>query len=422
VSDTLKPDSARRETLFRVIMVAVFGSAMLAYFIVSIFEVPLEADNFTNGFSTSPAGHSALLELLRENKRSVKHGHTKLTPPEHQGTRTDTLALLQPGPEYIEHFEDEFRNLFLNARASETSVLLVLPKRVYVEAHEQPDDGELVLWEDVYSTSEVQSVLEYTGFDQWISVDRVSGKGRNLVWQDGTGETWATEPVQVFRPKGTLPPTFEILAKADSGEPVVLRYRVNEYSSEGGVLLVSDPDIFTNRFIKTPGAATMALRVFGETPRAGTILVDEDLHGFSTDASLEYLAATPPGLWVTLSVIVLLAVFGWRQVTVLRPQSAEVQDRRARKFSIEGLARMMERAGDHEKAHRRVMWRSRLVLGTGGAQVHGAGKSGTRTVKKGKTGRVTRIEGANSEERLINAASKVAHQKRTGETDHSDLD
>jgi hypothetical protein len=279
-----------------------------------------------------------------------------------------------------------------------------------------------VLWEDVHPVGEVQSVLERTGFDQWLRIDRVSGKGRKLQWQDGTGETLLTGPVQVFRVNGQLPLTFEVLARAESGEPVVVRYRAKEYVGEGGVLLVSDPDIFTNRFIQTPGAATMALRVFGETPRNGTILVDEDLHGFSTDASLEYLAATPPGLWVTLSVMVLLAVFGWRQVTVLRPQSAEPQDRRARKFSIEGLARMMERAGDHDKAYRRVMWRSRLVLGTGGAQVHGAGKSGTRTVKKGKTGRVTRVEGANSEERLINAAAKVAHQKRTGETEHSDWD
>jgi hypothetical protein len=422
VSEAPKPNGTRRETLFRVIMISVFSTAMLAYFIVSVFEVPLEADNFTNGFSTSPAGHSALIELLRENKREIKHGHTELNLPEYQGSKTDTLALLQPGPQYVEHFEEEFRNLFANARTAETSVLLVLPKRTYTEADEQPADGELVLWEDVHSVGEVQSVLERTGFDQWLRVDRVSGKGRKLQWQDGTGETLLTGPVQVFRINGQLPLTFEILATAESGEPVVVRYRAKEHAGEGGVLLVSDPDIFTNRFIQTPGAATMALRVFGETPRGGTILVDEDLHGFSTDASLEYLAATPPGLWVTLSVMVLLAVFGWRQVTVLRPQSAEIQDRRARKFSIEGLARMMERAGDHDKAYRRVMWRSRLVLGTGGAQVHGAGKSGTRTVKKGKTGRVTRVEGANSEERLINAAAKVAHQKRTGETEHSDWD
>ena len=417
-----KPDAARRETMFRVIMVAVFGTVMLAYFIVSIFDVPLQADNFTNGYSTSPAGHSALIELLRQNKREIEHGHVKLALPEYEGSRTDTLALLQPGPEYIGPFEEEFTNLFSNARKTDTSVLLVLPKRTYTPATEQPQDGELVLWEVEHSLATVQSVLEYTGFDQWLTVDRLPDKGRKLVWFDGTAEADMAEPVQVFRwAHGEVPKSFQVLASAASGEPVIVRYRQNEYG-EGGVLLVSDPDIFTSRYIDTKGAATLALRVFEETPRSGAILVDEDLHGFSTDASLEYLAATPPGLWVTLSVLVLLAVFGWRQVTVLRPQSAEQQDRRARKFVIEGLARMMERAGDHEKAYRRVMWRSKLVLGTGGAQVQGAGKTGTRTMKKGKTGKVTRVHGESSEERLINAAAKVAHQKRTGETEHSDWD
>ena len=47
---------------------------------------------------------------------------------------------------------------------------------------------------------------------------------------------------------------------------------------------------------------------------------------------------------------------------------------------------------------------------------------GTRAIRKGKTGRITRIQGGDDLERLINAARKVAHQKRTGEADHSDWD
>jgi hypothetical protein len=45
---------------------------------------------------------------------------------------------------------------------------------------------------------------------------------------------------------------------------------------------------------------------------------------------------------------------------------------------------------------------------------------GTSAVQKGKTGKLTRPPTGGSEEQLIHAARKVAHQKRTGETEHSD--
>lgn len=407
----------RRETLVRLAFLGFCGVVMVSYFVFSIFETPLEADNFTNGFSTSPGGHSALIELLRKNKREVKAGHSKLRLPDFDYGNTDTLALLQPGPQYVEEFEDEFKSLFNGARETETSLLLVMPKRTYQKANEQPEGGDLVLWEDFHSLHEVRTILEYTGFNRWMDIDRVAGENHILAWSDGTAQTAVSGPTQVFRLAANAgEENFDILATDESNRPVVVRYRVERYSASGGVLLVSDPDIFTNRYISNNGAATLAMRVFDETPDAGVILVDEDLHGFSTDASLEYLAATPPGLWVTLSVLLLLGVFGWREATVLRPREAEPQDRRERKFSIEGLARMMERAGDHHKAYKRLVWRSRLVLGSGGAQVQGAGKGGTQAIKKGHTGRITRIQGETSEEKLINVAAKVAHQKRTGES------
>jgi len=415
-TEKLNPDQqARRETWFRVIMAGAFFGVTLAYMGAALFEQPTRADNFTNGFSTSPAGHSALIELLRENGREVEAGHSKLRLPEWDGRDTDTLALLQPGPEYIDRFHGEFRELFATAREAECSLLLVLPKRVYEEADEQPEDGDIVLWEDVHPLEAVQGVLASAGFGDALSVQRIERAGLSLEWSGSSRTTTMAGPVQVFRTaRGRLGSEFETLATVD-GAPVILRYSTRSGVQTGGVFLVSDPDIFTNRYIDQPGAASIVIELFSKTPQGGAVLVDEDLHGFSTDASLEYLATTPPGLWVTLSVVLLLGVFGWRQATVLRPLSAEAQDRRARKFSIEGLARMMERAGDHDKAYRRIMRRSRLVLGTGGAQVQGAGKQGTHAIKKGKTGRITRIEGVTTEERLINAARRVAHQKRTGE-------
>jgi hypothetical protein len=424
-----KLDPVARESKLRWIMVGVVGGAMLLYFVVAIFRTPLQADTYTNSYSTSPGGHTALVELLRKSGREVSPGKAHLELPAFDNTGTDTLAMLEPGHKYISHFGDEFDTLFNVAREEPTSLLIAFPKRRY-RLLEAEEGGDIVLSEREVELAEAREILRATGFEQWLELARPANAEQDILWPGDEFEPGMTQDLS-FRPKdfiqtfdvqsSQLPEKFEVLAYSDDGSPVIVRYRVNQFETSGGVLLVSDPDFLCNRYIAEPGAAAIAMRLFQQTPRRGAILIDEDLHGFSTEASLEYLAATPPGLWVTLSATLLLLIFAWRQATVLRPRTAEKQDRRARKFSIDGLARMMERAGEHEAAYRRVMRRSRLVLGGGGAEVQGAGMGGTRTIQKGKTGRITRIQGGTSEERLINAARKVAHQKRTGETEHSDV-
>jgi hypothetical protein len=324
-------------------------------------------------------------------------------------------VLLEPGPEFVKHFENEFRTLFTTGRETSTSIVITFPLRMYELADPQPEGEDAVLWESFYYVDEVGSVLEMTGFDRWLGITRKSEQ--EVTWL-GDGTVVAFErPLQVFTGAG-LSDEFEVLAETSEGDPVVLLHRTESWHRHG-VILISDPDMFTNRYIAKPGMAAMAMKVFDRTPSYGALRVDEDLHGFSTDADATYMAVTPPGLWVTLSVLLVLLIFAWRQATVLRPLDAEPRDRQERKFAIEGLARMMQRAGDHHTAWRRLLKRSRLVLGTGGAQVQGAGM-GTSAVQKGKTGKLTRPPTGGSEEQLIHAARKVAHQKRTGETEHSD--
>ncbi|MCB9896257.1 MAG: DUF4350 domain-containing protein [Planctomycetes bacterium] len=420
-------DDVRSESRLRWVMVGIVGGAMLLYFIVSVFRVPLQADTYTNSYSTSPGGHTALIELLRKSGREVTPGKAHLDLPAYDYDRTDTLAMLEPGMQYVDHFEEEFKALFEGARGENTSIVIAFPKRHY-SLMEAEEGGDIVLEEELVGIPEVQGILGSTGFERWLNIQRDTTTP-DIVWAADNTPAAPTEVrfkpkdfVQVFKVDSSyLSGAFDVMAATQAGDPVILRYRANRSATVGGVLLVSDPDLLTNRFIAEPGAAEIATRLFALTPQKGTVLIDEDLHGFSTEASLEYLAVTPPGLWVSLSVSLLLLIFAWRQATVLRPRAAEPQDRRARKFSIDGLARMMERAGEHDAAHRRIVKRSRLVLGGGRTEVQGAGMTGTRSIQKGKTGRITRIQGGTSEERLINAARKVAYQKRTGETEHNDL-
>ena len=419
-------DPARREEQFRLLMVGVFSvmfiGVLLVYFVLAIFDVPLKPDNFTNSYSTSPAGHSALVELLRQNVREVRTTSGALRAPDDNGDETETLVLLEPRAAFVAKYNEEFVDMFSSARQEHSSVVIALPKRVYQKANKQAENGDIILWEDVVDEPTSQDVLASTGFDDWFDVDRIKGPV-DISWYDSSASVTVEDPVQVFRPNATWADELEVLAETGDGDPVVVRWLTDKWRDRGGVILVSDPDFFTNRFISNPGAGEFCVKLFDETPRRGAIAIDEDMHGFSTDASVEYLAATPPGLWVTLSAMALLLIFGWRQATVLRPQEAEPQDRQARKYAIEGLARMMERTRDHHSAYRRILRRSRFVLGTGAAQVQGAGMTpGTHAVQKGKTGKITRIQGGTDEERLVAAAKKVAHQKRTGETEHGDFE
>lgn len=415
-----QPDESRREERLRLWMVGIFASVflgvMLVYFVLAVYETPVKPDNYTNSYSTSPGGHSALVELLRGSGRQVRTTSGTLLPPEDNDDETETLVLLEPRREFVDRYNEEFVQLFNTAREDYTSIVLAYPKRRYVQGEVEPG-GDIVLYEEFIGDGDLDSIHEDTGFDDWFDIRRYGEGAVDATWYDGSVSVTIDEPVQVFKAPGGWPDELEVLAETPDGDAVVVRWLGGDWRDRGGVILVSDADFLTNRFIAKPGAGEFCMKIFDQTPRKGGIVVDEDLHGFSTDTSLEYLAATPPGLWVTLSAFALLLIFGWRQATVLRPQSSEPQDRRARKYAIDGLARMMERAGDHHTAYRRVLQRSRIVLGKGGAQVQGAGMGGG-TVQKGKTGKITRIHGGNDAERLVAAAQKVSHLKRTGETEH----
>jgi hypothetical protein len=160
-----------------------------------------------------------------------------------------------------------------------------------------------------------------------------------------------------------------------------------------------------------PGAATLSVALFRETPRKGPILLEETLHGFAADSSIEYLALSPPGLWVTLSLVLLLVLFGWREATVVRPAAAEATDRQARIYAVDGIARMMARARDHGSALRALLKRTRLVIGSNPTTVLAEGSAGEPDVAT----RIMYASGRDDEERLVNAAASIARKMRSGD-------
>jgi len=429
-----RPDArlqARRESLFRWSLLVIFGLIALAWLLRGVFEEARIPDNYTNGFSGSPGGHKALVELLKQNQREVRVKGAMLRLPEYDFLKGDTLVLLEPRPAFLDKFEDDARDLFEQSRKRSCSLVFAFPKRFY-RYHDTEEDGTEVVHEGLYSRTSLRHVIELTGFGDILDIQRSNGgatlRANSNRQSDESARFEIAQPVQTFvwkRPLERLehsrPP--EVLLETETGEPVAIRLFPKHLAEQGGVVLISDPDLLSNRWLGQPGAGTLALVLFRSTPRSGTLVFEETLHGFSSEADLENLALTPPGLWVTLSVLALMLLFAWRQATVLRPFAAEAQDRQSRLYAVDGLARMMQRARDHHSAYRALIRRSNIVLGQDPTSIMGAGSSGgdTKVIHR-TTGRVRHVPGNDDEERLLYAAARVADMMRRGEAEHAEID
>jgi hypothetical protein len=405
---------ARREQRFRLLLLGLCGAVIVTWMIVGLFHAPKRPDRFTNSYSGSPGGHLALVELLRDNGRQVRRDAARLQLPEFDSSSGDTLLLLEPGPDFVEAFASEVSSLFEDARKRHSSLIVALPKRHY-ESVRLDEDGSVVLTEYLHPLADVNSVLAATGFDRWFRVHRedreqtaVTGRIPHT-WRDVDSQLH--DVAQVLRPLTpgmSLPANMEVFVGTQQGDIIAVRFGVNEYESLGGLILISDPDMFANRYIAEPGMANLAMLMFERTPTRGTIIIDEALHGFAVDSSLGYLASRPPGLWVSLSVLLLLLVFAWRQATVMRPRSALPQDRDARLYAIEGLARLMERAARHRDAALRILRRSALAKDS--VLSSEAGKAGASLVQP----RITSMgaAGVSEVDQLMIVARRVAAHKR----------
>lgn len=418
---TPAPDAlalSRRETIFRWVVMGTLAAVTVAWMLRGVFSLPEVPDNYTNGFSHSPGGHSALAELLEKNGRDIRVRADALKLPEFETGSGETLALLEPRPEHLQEFEDDFRRVFADAQSRPCSLVFAFPKRYY--GFSRHEDGKEVIVEDEYTRMGIEAILEATGLDDTLDIGRTAGD-TEIRAPEGEGPTATfkvSAPVQTFLWK-VSPSSLrhsrmpKVLLETADGRPVALRLFPKHQFDEGGLVLIADPDLLGNRYIGQPGAGTLALHLFADTPRNGIITFDETLHGFSTEADIEYLAMTPPGLWLTLSLFGLLLLFGWREATVIRPVAAESHDRQARLYAVDGIARMMLRARDHGAAYRALMRRSTLVLGHDPTAVKAEGsRGGDTSVIRSNTGRIRHAPGADDEEKLLNAAAMIAEKLR----------
>ncbi|MCC6574202.1 MAG: DUF4350 domain-containing protein [Planctomycetes bacterium] len=404
----LTPKIGGRETMFRWIMLGVFAAGLGYVLIRGVFEQPKKPDNFSNSYSASPGGHSALAELLSDLGFKVQRRVTPLNRlgPEYYAPGGSCVTVLEPDPEQVASNKREFKDL-LGENWRSPRAIIALPKRWYYDTH-GGGKGIVEVGEGWYRISDVNIVLAACGLSSELSVFRtttetfLSTPNPNAwrrehpmfgddepvpEWRDPLRTRLHTEPIQAFRfADNGARGKYEVLIQTEQGDPVVIQPRVELGLSRA--ILVSDADFLSNRFIGQGNAAALAMKVF-RAADTRTFDIDESMHGLASQASIEYLAATPPGLWFTLSLFIVLLMFGWREATVLRPAVADTETRRSRGVVIEGLARMMARARDYVTASTALLRRAHNHLGAGPVQVHASGMAGSTSSALAKDQKAT---------------------------------
>ncbi|MBE7490884.1 MAG: DUF4350 domain-containing protein [Planctomycetes bacterium] len=406
---------ARRDSVFRWAILGAMALVTIGWLVRGAIREPSVPDNYTNGFSASPGGHAALAELLRAHGRTVRVSAESLKLPAWDGYGSDTLVLLEPRPEYVDEFQREVEALFREALSRPCNLVFAVPKRRY--KYLRTEDGKDIVAESEYWRGDIEAVMSAARLSGILAVER-RGSGALLVAPGRESETGFANPapIQTFRwerpPESALPDLrADTLLQTAEGQPVAIRLR-RQGQQSGGIVLLADPDVVSNRYLGEPGAGSLAMELFSGLPQGGKLLFEQTLHGFAADADLEYLALTPPGLWLTLSLLLLLGLFGWREATVLRPVAAASLDRRARLYAVDGIARMMLRARDHHAAYRALMRRSALVLGGEGAVVRAGGTRAGPGALNRQTGRIRHAPGMDDVQRLVNAAATLAGRMR----------
>ncbi|MDC1142727.1 DUF4350 domain-containing protein [Planctomycetota bacterium] len=420
----------KKDTIFRMVAFGAVILAMLVYLISGALKPPTTPETYGNSYSTSPGGHSALAELLGNNGFEVTPSITALpeiNDPDSRLWNYDTIALLEPDLRISEEFYHEFEVLMDRARTDEDcEILLALPKRGY--SLKELEDKTIILEETIHSLGRADSLFQKTPLARYAMLRR-DGEDQTLEHLDPRLDIDARTKVSFPRQYFELlvdagDPVFEnhleVLISNEDGNPVALRYHPDGAGISGGLIVLADPDILTNRYISKDGAADLSLFLFRELDEGGKVFIDESGHGYAADASIEYLALTAPGLWVTLSVILVLLVWAWRESTVLRPTSAVQRSRGQRKFAIEALGRMMLRARDHAAALIQFRRRSKLVLTGDRTSVRRAGIDGGSAVD-GDTSQISRHSVGDPEQAIMLAANRISQQLRTGERDPGEV-
>jgi hypothetical protein len=309
----------------------------------------------SSSFSRSLVGHHALAEFLRQSGVIVLVARNPALLNE---SRSFPLLLLEPLPpeadlqlEDVSH-QASVRRLLRNANRSSAPVLVALPKWRVEPAqmipgwirsqHLLPRRGvKNLLW--TILTAEDEDASGPPGEDLILRSASIHNPRADLLGIPDPG-LHLPDPVQLLSPREGLKP----LLWCDEGVLIGML--------ESGDILISDPDLFNNRGLGRGDHAVILLSLFVDLISANGVVMDESLHGFSSQSSLLQRALSFPLVLVCLHVLLLLLLLAWSlSVRFGAPRQPPPELPPGKELLIDNTSRLLQWAGDHANAYRRYL-------------------------------------------------------------------
>jgi hypothetical protein len=309
------------------IVIAATAGSFLALLLWTVFGSEILPPTSANpdSFSRSAVGHHAFVELLKELHQPV------VVSRFNSGAKARSSALLVVAEPDI-GWDDQRRKLLQRMISRAERTLLVLPKWECVPSKEDP---EFIQSAHLIEPEEIRRLLTALGSD--VDVFRLPA---------GTPVAWASREI------GAVPRLNEpqLLARGDVRPYVscaqgVLLGRIE--TSEGNVVVLSDPDLISNHGILVPENAEAVMGIL-DLLRGGmdVVVFDETLHGFEAEPSFyRSLFRLPLGL-ATLQALFTVVVLLWAAMGRFgAPQRAEPPLEAGKKALIGNIASLLALGG-----------------------------------------------------------------------------
>lgn len=318
------------------VFIAAFALLLIGGILAFAFVEGLPAGSTQTAGSYSIIGHHAWCSLLREFDFEVRINRTVITP------YPDMPSVLYLAPDAKE--TQDFLHQTLAAQiekilAAAGTVCVACPKWRGRQDWQNPGwigDKELIDSAEIVALcGELGVTVELSRLDADASANVEIGDDTLPV---------AADNLQLLQVRGNADTVYGLNPLAVSGQGI---FALSCQVGPGRLIIVADPDIFTNQGLAQADNGLVALRLAEQIAPARKLIIDEVAHGLGKDFSVLKLIVSYPYVVATLQVIALLVCLLLPVARPFFPPLPEPTWERSREEQIKSIAQITYAAGHH---------------------------------------------------------------------------
>ncbi len=139
----------------------------------------------------------------------------------------------------------------------------------------------------------------------------------------------------------------KVLVSTQDQKPIVVEIS-NSNLNKGRLILVADPEIFTNMGVGKEENGMLALDMLQDLQPNKDVIVDEIAHGLGRPPSVLRALLTHPGIYITLQILLIGLFLAWLVGVRFRPPLAEPKRSRSLEEQIKAFAHITCAGNQHE--------------------------------------------------------------------------